>query len=93
MGGGTAVIDMLAIPTATKTITSIALNDTNTFGALHIDLAGLSVAEAVTPPAPAPKPQCIRPGASCNTPAAENSQAWKWQPALPGAINTNPHSK
>lgn len=91
MGGGAAVIDMLTIPTPTKTITSIALNDTNTFGALRIDLAGLTVADAATP-TPAPKPQCIRPGASCNTPAAQNSQAWKWQLPLPGTTNTNPHS-
>lgn len=56
MGGGTAVIDMLTIPTPTKTITSIALNDTNTFGALRIDLAGVSVADAVTTPTPTPTP-------------------------------------
>ena len=89
MGGGTAVIDMLTISLAgTQTITSIAVSNT-TWGALHIDLAGLTIDPVVV----AQTPICSRPGSSCNTPAAVNSQAWKWQPLLPGAINTNPHAK
>jgi hypothetical protein len=59
MGGGTAVIDMLSIPVATagKTLTAVTLNDTNTWGALHIQLAGVTVDwTAPTPPAPTPTP-------------------------------------
>jgi hypothetical protein len=64
MGGGAAVIDMLSIPVATagKTLTTVTLNDTNTFGALHIQLAGLTVDwTAPTPPptpTPTPTPTC-----------------------------------
>jgi hypothetical protein len=80
------VIDMLTITLpGTKTVTNITVNDTNAWGALRIDLAGLTV-----DPSDA-KPVCIRPGVSCTTPAAQNSQAWKWQPLLPGATNTNPN--
>ena len=87
MGGGAAVIDMLTIPlTGTKTVTNITVNDTNTWGALRIDLAGLTMDPSD------PKPVCIRPGVSCTTAAAQNSEAWKWQPVLPGATNINPHS-
>jgi len=87
--GSAAVIDMLTISLAgTQTITSIAVSNTNGWGALHIDLAGLTIDPVV-----AQTPTCIRAGNSCNTPAAINSQAWKWQPVLPGAINTNPHAK
>jgi hypothetical protein len=52
MGGGTAVIDMLTIAAGGKTLTSVTLNDTNTFGALRIQLAGLTV--DVTAPTPSP---------------------------------------
>lgn len=54
MGGGTAVIDMLSIPvtTAGKTLTTVALSDTNGWGALKIQLAGLTV--DYTAPTPAP---------------------------------------
>jgi hypothetical protein len=92
-GGGTAVIDMLTIPVVTantsKTLTGVQLNDTNSWGSLQIDLAGLTV--EFTPPAP--QATCNRPGESCATPAAQNSQAWKWQPVVPGATNTNPNAK
>ena len=56
MGGGAAVIDMLSIPVATagKTLTTVALNDTNGWGALHIQLAGLTVDYT----APVPTPTC-----------------------------------
>jgi hypothetical protein len=88
--GSAAVIDMLTISLAgTQTITSIAVSNTNGWGALHIDLAGLTVDPKVQVQ---PAPTCIRPGNSCNTPAAQNSQSWKWQPVLPGAVNTNPHA-
>jgi hypothetical protein len=58
MGGGTAVIDMLSIPVATagKTLTAVALTDTNTWGALKIQLAGLTV--DFTAPTPTPTPTC-----------------------------------
>jgi hypothetical protein len=58
MGGGTAVIDMLSIPVATagKTLTTVTLTDTNTFGALKIQLAGLTVDWTAPAPAPAPTP-------------------------------------
>ncbi len=93
-GAGTAVIDMLTIPvlSANKTLTGVQLNDTNPWGSLQIDLAGLTV-EFAPPAPPTPQPTCIRPGESCTTPAAQNSQAWKWQPAVPGATNTNPNAK
>ena len=87
MGGGTAVIDMLSIQLAGKTVTNITINDTNTWGALRIDIAGLTI-DPVVPQTPT----CIRMGNSCNTPAAQNSQAWKWQPVLPGATNVNTHA-
>jgi hypothetical protein len=90
MGGGTAVIDMLSTTLPGKTVTSVTLNDVNTFGALQIDLAGLTI----DPVIPTPTSSCIRPGNSCNTPAAQNSQAWKWQALQPGmTINTNPHAQ
>lgn len=90
VGGGTAVIDMLSITLPGKTVTSVTLNDVNTWGALQIDLAGLTI----DPVIPTPTASCIRPGNSCNTPAAQNSQAWKWQPLQPGTTsNTNPHAQ
>jgi hypothetical protein len=54
LGGGAAVIDMLSIPVAIagKTLTGVTLNDTNTWGALKIQLAGLTV--DYTPPTPTP---------------------------------------
>jgi len=62
MGGGTAVIDMLGIPVATagKTLTTVTLNDTNTFGALRLQLAGLTVdwTAPTPPPTPTPTPTC-----------------------------------
>jgi len=62
MGGGTAVIDMLSIPvtTAGKTLTTVTLNNTNSFGALHIQLAGLTVdwTAPTPPPTPTPTPTC-----------------------------------
>jgi len=88
--GSAATIDMLTINLtgSTKTITSVAINNTNGWGSLRVDLAGLTVDPQV-----AQTPSCIRPGNSCNTDAAINSQAWKWQPVLPGATNVNPHAK
>jgi hypothetical protein len=87
--GSAAAIDMLTITLSpTKTITGIAVSNTNGWGALHVDLAGLTIDPIVV----AQTPSCIRPGNSCNTAAADNSQAWKWQPVLPGATNTNPHA-
>jgi hypothetical protein len=96
MGGGAAVLDMLTIPVATtgKTLTTVTVTDTNGWGALQMDLAGLTA--EFTPPAP-PTPQltCIRPGNSCNTPAAVNSQADKWQAptAAPTAGTTDRDTK
>jgi hypothetical protein len=62
MGGGAAVIDMLSIPvtTAGKTLTTVTLNNTNSFGALHIQLAGLTVdwTAPTPPPTPTPTPTC-----------------------------------
>lgn len=88
MGGGTAIIDMLTIPLAGKTVANITINDTNTWGALRLDIAGLTV-DPVVPQTPS----CIREGNSCNTLAAQNSQSWKWQPVLGTATNVNPHAK
>jgi hypothetical protein len=52
MGGGPAVLDMLTIPVTTtgKTLTKVTLTDTNNWGSLQIDLAGLTA--DFTPPAP-----------------------------------------
>jgi hypothetical protein len=52
MGGGNAVLDMLTIPVATtgKTLTTVTVTDTNGWGALQMDLAGLTA--DFTPPAP-----------------------------------------
>jgi hypothetical protein len=87
--GSAAAIDMLTITISpVKTITSIAISNTNGWGALRIDLAGLTIDPLVQQ-----TPSCIREGNSCNTAAATNSQAWKWQPVLPGATNTNAHAK
>jgi hypothetical protein len=83
VGGGTAVLDMLNIPVATanKTLTGVQLTNSNPYGgALSIDLSGLTVELAAAPvPTPQPGGDCIRPGNSCNTPAAQNSQSTKWQ--------------
>jgi hypothetical protein len=87
--GSSAAIDMLTISIApTKTITAVTVSNINGWGALHIDLAGLTIDPQVV----VQTPSCIRPGNSCNTAAAVNSQAWKWQPVLPGAVNTNLHA-
>jgi hypothetical protein len=87
--GSAAAIDMLTITLtgSTKTITGVTVSNTNSWGALRLDLAGLTVDPQVPQ-----TPSCIRPGNSCNTAAAANSQAWKWQPVLPGATNTNTHT-
>ena len=70
MGGGTAVIDMLSITLPSKTVTSISLNDVNSWGALRIDLAGLTIDPTT------PKASCVRPGNSVNiAQACANSQA------------------
>ena len=62
MGGGTAVIDMLTIAAGGKTLTGVTVQDTNTFGALKIQLSGLTVElNAPTPPptpTPTPTPTC-----------------------------------
>ena len=90
MGGSTAVIDMLSITLPGKTVTNITLSDTNTFGALLIRLAGLTIDPVIA----TPTASCIRPGNSCAQPAAQNSQAWKWQALQPGTTtNTNPHAQ
>jgi len=70
-GGGTAVIDMLTISlTGTKTVTSVTVSNTNPWGGLQIDLAGLTI----DPTAPAAS--CIGPGNSANiAQACANSQA------------------
>jgi hypothetical protein len=72
--GNAAVIDMLTLtPSASPapTLTGVSVSNDNTFGALAIQLAGLTV--SYTPVATDPKPR--RPGNSGNTPAATNSQS------------------
>lgn len=86
---GNGVIDMLTLPLAGKTVTNITVTE-NAWGALRFDIAGLTI-DPVIPVVQTPS--CIREGNSCNTNAATNSQAWKWQPVLPGATNVNPHAK
>jgi hypothetical protein len=56
MGGGTAVIDMLTIGAGGKTLTGVTVHDTNTFGALKIQLSGLTV--ELNTPTPPPTPTC-----------------------------------
>jgi hypothetical protein len=81
VAGGSAVLDMVSVPVlaanASKTLTGVQVTNINTYGSLWVDLSGLTV--QFTPPAPAPTSNCDRPGNSCNTPAALNSQAPKWQ--------------
>jgi hypothetical protein len=83
---------MLTIPVVTantgKTLTGVQLNDTNSWGSLQIDLAGLTV-EFSPPAPPTPQPTCDRPGNSCNTPAAQNSQADKWLTPAAAATDTD----
>ena len=69
--GSNAVIDMLSVSlTGSKTVTGVTVSNTNSWGALHIDLAGLTVDPA------APKATCVRPGNSVNiAQACANSQA------------------
>jgi hypothetical protein len=90
---GTAVLDMVSVPVltanATKTLTSVQVTNSNPYGgSLNIDLSGLTV--EVTAPAPQPQPTCDRPGNSCNTPAAQNSQATKWQMPTAAPTATTP---
>jgi hypothetical protein len=96
-GTGTAVLDMLTIPVLAtgKTLTGVQLNDINPFGSLQIDLSGLTVEMTAPAPTPQPQPTCDRPGNSCNTPAALNSQATKWQTptAAPTAAATDSDTK
>jgi hypothetical protein len=63
MGGGAAVIDMLTIKLTTpgKTLTAVTLNYTNTFGALRINLAGLTVDDVAPTPTPTPGPSTCTP--------------------------------
>src|SRR5438477_3689419 len=95
-GTGIAVLDMLSVPVvgANKTLTSVQVTNSNPYGgALSIDLSGLTV-DVAAAPVPTPQPQdCTRPGNSCNTPAADNSQAWKWQAPAPGTTVANPNAK
>ena len=94
LDSSSAVIDMLSISLpGTKTVTAVTVNNTNTWGALQIDLAGLTITVPDPAPTPAPTANCIRPGNSCNTAAAQNSNSWKWQPVAPGATNTNPNAQ
>src|SRR5438105_1792478 len=71
MGGGTAVIDILSITLPGKNVTSVTLNDINTWGALQLDLAGLTIDPV------APTATCVRPGQSAlgNAQACAHSQA------------------
>lgn len=69
--GTAATIDMLSIQISpAKTITSIAVDDTNGFGALRIQLSGLTVDPTVTPTA-----TFNRPGNSGDSQAINHSQA------------------
>jgi hypothetical protein len=74
--GTEAVIDMLSLTLAGKTVTNVTVNDTNSWGSIAIMLTALTIDQADPTP---PTVTCIRPGYSCNTPAAVNSQAEKWQ--------------
>jgi hypothetical protein len=59
MGGGTAVLDMLTIPVAItgKTLTGVTLTDTNGWGNIQMQLAGLTADfTPPAPPTPAPVP-------------------------------------
>ncbi|HXN58206.1 MAG TPA: hypothetical protein VN912_06440 [Candidatus Angelobacter sp.] len=68
--GSSATIDMLTISVSpAKTITAVTVNDTNGWGALHIDLAGLTVDPT------APVASCNMPGNSCSSQAPQHSQA------------------
>ena len=89
----TAAVVSLAV-SLLQTLTSVQVTNSNPYGgALSIDLSGLTV-DVAAAPVPTPQPQdCTRPGNSCNTPAADNSQAWKWQSPDPGTTVTNPNAK
>ena len=70
-------------------VTGVSIANIDAYGSLGINLAGLTMDQQDL------QPQCIRPGYSCNTPAAANSQAAKWQPTVPGAAPTaatTPHA-
>ena len=71
MGGGTAVIDMLTVPVATtgKTLTRVTLTNTNAWGGLQMDLAGLTV--DVTVVTPTPTPTCTKKNQDVNHAAAK----------------------
>ncbi len=80
-GGGTAIIDMLSANVANKTVTNFTISVNNSYG-IGVIIPAITVDPLV-------KPICRRPGNSIK--ACDHSQAWKWQPALPGTTNTNPH--
>jgi hypothetical protein len=69
--GSAAAIDMLTISLSgsTKTITGVTVTNTNGWGALRIDLAGLTVDPT------APVATCNMPGNSCDSAAPQHSQA------------------
>jgi hypothetical protein len=72
----------------TKNVSSVTIANTNAFGSLGIHLSGLTIDQQI----PQPQNQCVRPGDSCSTPAAQNSQAWKWQDPNGSPNTVNPHA-
>jgi hypothetical protein len=88
-GSTAATFDMLTITLpGTKNVSSVTIANTNAFGSLGIHLSGLTIDQQI----PQPQNQCVRPGDSCSTPAAQNSQAWKWQDPNGSPNTVNPHA-
>jgi hypothetical protein len=85
---------MLSISLPGKTVSSVTVTNSNDWGALMIDLAGLTMDYVAPQPTPQPTPDCLRPGNSCSTPAAINSQAQKWLPegTLPAKATDTKHA-
>src|ERR1700686_2905776 len=97
MGGGNAVLDMLTIPVATtgKTLTTVTVIDTNGWGSLQMDLAGLTAdftppaPPVVTPRTPGPKRTTTGPRPSRSRPSRSSRRPTRRKTTISTSTTTN----